>query len=190
MNFPFKEDALYHLNCPVLSCSDCDFQTNNERQLDVHFDNIHKFKCSTCSYHGTNERDLNRHIATMHNKEFTCDECAHDFSSLKILQNHKVTKHNMFATRFFQKQRETSNRRYSTTKSFPNSKAFNGRPNVDEGNSNKPHQNLDQMTRIPSFWKCTEENCLNIPNNFSSQDAYDLHMEYFHSSQSAYDYEL
>lgn len=80
----------------ILKCSDCDYQTNREADLDNHVEATHgyNFECAICPKKFQSLQILNYHINKIHfasGKPFECDECDKSFTSeYKLFKHHKM----------------------------------------------------------------------------------------------------
>ena len=89
LTFPDEATFVSHRATHSLKCSDCEYKTNRENDLD-HHRKKHNFKCENCSYHAIHQKDLRRHGYSMHPK---CNSCSYMAKNIVDLVQHKSTTH-------------------------------------------------------------------------------------------------
>ena len=106
-----------HAHTPLMTCHDCDFETNNHEDLETHKEkHTSNLFCNECDYRTKNTEDLVSHQSshlsilqctkcnyrTINNSDFEqhmknhtleCDECSYHAIHVKDLNRHKRTMH-------------------------------------------------------------------------------------------------
>ena len=81
-----------------LKCDHCDFETDNNSQLNLHKSGKHSDQpdtaqlnmahCAMCSFCNTSQDSVMKHIEDHHPETFTCNKCDHGFKSKEELNIH------------------------------------------------------------------------------------------------------
>ena len=86
-----------------LKCDQCDFETDNNSQLNLHKSGKHSNQpdtsqpnmahCPLCSFCNTSQDSVIKHIEDHHPETFNCNKCDHGFMSKGELDNHIANVH-------------------------------------------------------------------------------------------------
>ena len=84
----------HHPKIKVLSCEECEFQSNSEKDMEYHVDGHRPYPCTICECRYANGDDLAIHMtAHIEEKPFACAECDSKFDKKADLTVH-MNEHN------------------------------------------------------------------------------------------------
>ena len=166
-----------------LECDVCKYTTVHSNQLEKHKRTAHSnpvLSCDSCSYATTDHSDLLRHQQGMHGGTFPCDKCDVKCTSKKDFIKHAFYKHGLHhGARYFTSK---------TRNQEPVKKLYQKDGKPMEASSNSSSTTLDSESQDENkssneqqseYFQC-KQSCSAIQKFFSSNEALDLHNQYFH----------
>ena len=191
----------------IFKCQECEFKSEVEVSYNLHMvTHMNTFsKCDACSYIAIHSKDLGRHKKTMHaaHAPFACKQCDFCSPSRDQFQEHCQLAHEKhYETRTFSRNHNVKSKCHKCNYQAENRHdmfrhlktmhrgASTGLPSHDlkpSSTTTRPASSSTQSTTETATPSAKRFNCSGpcdgLQKSFDHQDEYDLHMDFFHTTQ-------